>query len=94
MPLWAVDGDPNSHGAGGLVASGSVYINNTLVTHIGTDSAPDILCPIVGGAHCSPVAAAGSDDVYVYGIASHRNGDARSCGAGTVVEGQDTVFVN
>ena len=66
--LWAVDNDPNTHGSGGLIPSGStVYIENKLVIVHAPDSArPDNLCPPLGGNHCNPRTASGSPDVYAY----------------------------
>jgi len=92
--LWAVDGDPNSHGSGGLIPSGStVYINGKLVIVHGSDAAnPYDLCIPVGGAHCGPSTSSGSGTVNCYGKPVHRNGDSRACGASTVVTGQSTVF--
>lgn len=65
--LISVDGDPNSHGAGALSAgSNAVFINNKKVVNNTPDgAAPDDLCPPLGGAHCSPVTAGGSGDVFV-----------------------------
>jgi hypothetical protein len=66
--LWAVDGDQNSHGAGGLRPSGSsVYVEGKLVIVNSPDSAaPDRLCPVVGGSHCAPSTSEGSGDVSAY----------------------------
>ena len=65
--LVSVNGDPNSHGGGALVAgSNSVFINGkAVVNHSPDGSAPDDLCPPQAGAHCSPVTAEGSGDVFV-----------------------------
>ena len=49
--LVAVDGDPNSHSAGGLIAT----CNNV----------PDTLCFIIGPTHCAPATAGGSPNVFV-----------------------------
>jgi uncharacterized Zn-binding protein involved in type VI secretion len=94
--LWAVEGDPNSHGGGALTATNpkTVFVNNIAVIDHGPDSAaPDSLCGDDGGAHCSPNTASGSGTVYVYGKPVHRQGDSRVCGATTVVTHQSTVFV-
>lgn len=66
--LWAVDGDPNNHGSGGLIPSGStVYVEDKLVIVNSPDSAnPDSLCPIPGGEHCNPKTASGSGSVSAY----------------------------
>ena len=65
--LQSVNGDPNSHGAGGLIANcKEVYVNNILCVNHTSDSAnPDSLCIPVGGAHCNPATAAGSPDVFI-----------------------------
>ena len=65
--LIAVNGDPNTHGAGNLVAgSNNVFINSiAVVNHSADGSAADNLCPSAGGTHCAPVTAAGSPDVFV-----------------------------
>ena len=63
--LIAVDGDPNSHGAGGLIAhSKNFYCEGKLVVNHTADSAhPDNLCP--PEPHCTPSTAEGSPDVWV-----------------------------
>ena len=65
--LIAVNGDPNSHGSGDLVAgSNQVFIGGIAVVNNTPDIAgADSLCPSVGGAHCSPVTADGSHNVFV-----------------------------
>jgi len=65
--LVAVNGDPNTHGGGGLIAaSDNVYVEGQLVVNDSPDNAnPDSLCPPLGGAHCNPATAEGSSDVYV-----------------------------
>lgn len=65
--LVSVSGDPNSHGGGALsAANNNVFINNILVVNDSPESAaPDGLCAPVGGAHCSPVTAGGSSNVFV-----------------------------
>jgi hypothetical protein len=65
--LVAVNGDPNTHGNGGLIAgSRRVFINGKAVVNHTPDGAnPDDLCPDPGGAHCSPVTAGGSPNVFV-----------------------------
>lgn len=66
--LWAVSGDPNSHGSGGLNPSGAtVYCEDKLVIVNAPDSAaPDNICPISGGEHCNPKTASGSGTVSSY----------------------------
>ena len=65
--LISVNGDLNSHGSGALAAgSRRVYINSIAVVNNTPDgAAADDLCIPVGGAHCAPVTAGGSPDVYV-----------------------------
>ena len=61
--LWAVEGDPNSHGSGGLIHSQDyVTISGKLVILRGDSANEDDLCPIEGGDHCAP-AAQGYDDL-------------------------------
>lgn len=61
--LWAVNGDPNDHGDGQLINTGTtVFINrkNVIVhfpDHAQTDDA----------SHTDPMTAEGSDNVYCYG---------------------------
>lgn len=95
MPLWAVEGDENSHEAGGLIAENprTVYINGIAVIEHSDPANPDLLCP-VGAVHCNPETAEGSPNVFVYGNPVHRIGDDRVCGAVTVATNQLTVFVN
>lgn len=67
--LWAVEGDPNSHGDGALVpvTGDTVYIEGILVIVHGPDNAfPDDLCLPVGGNHCAPFTAQGSGDTQIY----------------------------
>jgi hypothetical protein len=65
--LVSVDGDPNSHGGGNLNASNNnVFVNNKLVVnHTPEGASPDALCPPLGGAHCNPETASGSNNVFV-----------------------------
>jgi uncharacterized Zn-binding protein involved in type VI secretion len=88
--LWAVDGDPNTHGGGGLIAGhgSTVKINGLAVIVHGPDlaNADDLDDP-------NPDTAAGSGTVKCYGFPVHRNGDLRTCGATTTVVGQGTVKV-
>ena len=65
--LISVNGDPNSHGSGALAAgSRRVYINSIAVVNNTPDgAAADSLCPSLNAAHCAPVTAGGSPDVYV-----------------------------
>jgi len=65
--LVAVDGDPNTHGGGELIAaSKNLYVEGKLVVNHTPDNAkPDDLCPPLGGEHCNPKTAEGSSDVFV-----------------------------
>ena len=64
--LWAVVGDPNSHGSGALNNSQDyIKISGKLVILLGDSAAPDSLCIPLGGAHCSPLATSGSSLVNV-----------------------------
>lgn len=65
--LVAVDNDPNSHGAGGLIARcNEVYVEGIMVVnHSPENSKPDALCPPIGPPHCNPFTAQGSPDVFV-----------------------------
>ncbi len=64
--LWAVAGDPNDHGNGGLIPSGTtVFIEGKLVIVDAPDDAvtDDFLIP----PHNQPLTAGGSGDVSAYG---------------------------
>lgn len=65
--LWAVKGSFNSHGAGGLINSGTtVFVENTPIIVNAPDAAqPDNLCP-VSAEHCNPFTAGGSSDCFCY----------------------------
>lgn len=53
--LWAVEGDPNSHGGGALISShGWLTIKGRGVIVAGDHAAADSLCPTP--PHCDPVA--------------------------------------
>ncbi len=66
--ITAVDGNPNSHGGGNLNASNpNVYIGGILVVINGNGASPDSLCPLPGGAHCSPSASSASGDTFIGG---------------------------
>lgn len=96
MPLWAIEGDINTHGAGDLIADNpkTVFINKIPVIEHEDPAAPDSLCYVSGAPHCSPDTAEGSPNVFVYGKPVHRHDDSRICGATTIVINQSTVFVN
>lgn len=67
--LWAVENDPNNHGAGGLIPSGStVKINGKkVIVHKPDNANPDNLCGEDGGQHCEPSTADGSATTRAYG---------------------------
>lgn len=88
--LASVKGDPNSHGGGALDASntnGKMFIQGKEIVVVGSSAAGDLLL------HPNPASASGSSKMFVNGISVHRNGDSRTCGAATVVVGQNKVFV-
>jgi uncharacterized Zn-binding protein involved in type VI secretion len=91
--LWAVEGDPNTHGGGGLIPSNpkTVFVEGKNVIEVSDPAFPDSFCPIP--PHCNPASISGSSTVFVYGNPVHRHGDNRICGATTIVSGQSTVFV-
>jgi uncharacterized Zn-binding protein involved in type VI secretion len=95
--LWAVDGDPDSDGGGGLKANtgdsatDTVFVNGKNVIVGTTDAYPDSLAPL--SPHDNPQSSGHSSTVFAYGKPSHRNNDTRTCGALTIVIGQSTVFV-
>jgi uncharacterized Zn-binding protein involved in type VI secretion len=64
--LISVNGDPNTHGSGGLSAStNNVFINGIAMVNDGDGAAADGLCPTVGGAHCAPSATTASTNLFV-----------------------------
>jgi len=66
--LWAVLGDPNSHGDGALINSFTgVNINGLpVIVHTPDSAEPDALCIPLNGSHCFPMTAGGSDVTYAY----------------------------
>ncbi len=91
--LWAVQGDPNTHGGGSLIAENpqTVFVNSIPVIEHEDPANPDSLCP--ASPHCNPKTAEGAPSTFVYGNPVHRHDDDRICGATTVVELQSNVFV-
>jgi len=64
--LVASHGDVNTHGGGALTANADdVYVHNIRVVGHAAGAASDSLCPVPGGAHCSPGTTEGSADVFV-----------------------------
>jgi len=66
--LWAVSGDPNTHGSGNLIPTGStVYCEGILViVHTPDHAIPDDECLLLGPPHCDPMTAGGSPNVTAY----------------------------
>lgn len=66
--LWSINGDPNSHGGGNLIAAvNQVFIGGIMCVNVGDSASPDGLCAPLGGAHCAPSATGGSSNVFVGG---------------------------
>ena len=67
--LWALDGDPNSHGDGQLIHSQSfVKVSGIpVIIHRPDDAVPDDLCFVIGPPHCDPATAEGSPNTFVNG---------------------------
>jgi uncharacterized Zn-binding protein involved in type VI secretion len=93
MPLVAVEGDPNSHGGGQLIASGGsapqkVRIGGIPIIVHESPAFPD------GALHPLPPTstAEGSSKVFCYGLPVHRDGDLRQCGATTIASGNSKVI--
>lgn len=64
--LASVDGDPDSHGEGKLIARcKNVYINGKLRVIVTNHAQPDDLCAPVGPPHCDPIAVQGSPNVFI-----------------------------
>lgn len=96
MPLVSIQGNPNTHGGGDLIAGNpqTVQVVSIPVIEFSDPANPDGLCPIPGGSHCSPDSSSGSPNVFVYNNPIHRDRDSRTCGASTIVDSQSTVFAN
>ena len=62
--LVSVNGDPNTHGGGELIAhSNQVFADNILsVNHTADTANPDAICPIP--PHCGPSTDQGSPNVF------------------------------
>lgn len=91
--LVSVFGDNNSHGGGALQASNNpnkLFIGGLKVNIIDSMALVDDLMHTPGETD----AASGSGKVFLVGIAVHRNGDSRYCGATTIVSGQSKVYAN
>jgi uncharacterized Zn-binding protein involved in type VI secretion len=63
--LWAVEGDPNTDGGGGMIPSNiaAVYINGKRAIGKGDHANPDALCEKIGPPHCDPFATGGDSNV-------------------------------
>lgn len=90
---WAVEGDPNDHGHGELIADNpkTVFCHNIPVIEHEDPAHPDDLCP--PGPHCNPKTQGHSNTVFVYNNPVHRINDTRICGAKTVKKGNADVYV-
>lgn len=64
--LIASEGDPNSHGGGGLIARcNNVFVAGKMVAiHAPNNARADSKCP-KPGVHCNPATAGGSSDTFV-----------------------------
>ena len=92
MPQWAVKGDPTDGGGGDLHTTVStIYAEGILVvTHV-SDAEPD---NGMDGLHNNPRTQEHSPNVFAEGNPAHRIDDSRVCGHHTVVQGNQTVYVN
>ena len=65
--LWAVEGDPDDHGGGGLIATviGELYINGKKAIAVGDPANPDNLCSANTPIHCAPSAVTGEPNLDV-----------------------------
>ncbi len=66
--LWSIQGDPNTDGGGALIATiaTTIEIENVNPIVLGDPAAPDDLCPIKGGEHCTPNTSSASSDVEAH----------------------------
>lgn len=94
MPLVSIQGNPNTHGGGALIADNpqTVAVVSIPVIELIDPASPDSFCPIP--PHCNPESSSGSPNVFVYNNPIHRDQDSRICGATTIVDSQTTVFAN
>ena len=94
IPLLALVGDPNSHGAGELQTPPQTVwtVGGKLVTTVDTVAAADtfVFPPHPSGP---TNASSGSSKWTVAGKAIHRHGDSRYCGATTVVGSQTKITI-
>ena len=64
--FWSVDNDNNTDGGGPLHTSHSwLTIAGKGIIVVGDSASGDNLCPIPGGAHCSPSATSGDSVINV-----------------------------
>lgn len=62
----AVDGDPDSHGSGQLIAAcNEVYINGKKVVIVTNSAQMDDLCIPIGAPHCNPLATTGVNNFQI-----------------------------
>jgi hypothetical protein len=64
--LWAVVGDINTHGDGGLINSQNyIRISGKYIIIVADNANPDDLCPIIGPPHCDPISSSGDSLITV-----------------------------
>lgn len=96
--LWAVQGDPNTHGEGKLKAEmdsspKTVFIENKPVIVHESPATPDLAGHIVPDVDTKE-GVSGSYKVFAYGKPAHRDKHLRKCLSETKVENQSTVFIS
>lgn len=94
--LWAVKGDPDTHGGGELLADAdsspqTVFVNNIPIIVKLSNANPD---DGAIGQHVDPYTTGASPTVFAYNYPAHRDTDSRACGAQTTVVNQSTVFLD
>lgn len=66
--LWSVEGDPDTHGSGGVIHTQDfVFISGILVILLGDQANPDSLCLPDGPPHCDPFTTSGDSLITVTG---------------------------
>lgn len=91
MALAAVFGDKNDHGNGDLICDNNdkVFISGKKVAILNSTALSDDL----GHEPTETEPLVVSSKVFIKGLGVHRHGDARKCGASTVVSGQTKVSI-
>ena len=65
--LWAVQGDPDSHGEGQIITTQTyVKINGIPVSLVNDQASADTLCFTIGFPHCDPFTSSGDSTVTIY----------------------------